>query len=346
MNKRLTILIFLFLPLFLYAKENNGYAYLTKVRESQEILLNFSAEDCSLDHKNPLLPEELHDGDQVRVHRHDNKDFVLFTVHFIDEGKFGKEKIRMTEVGMSRLGYDMAENQKLKLSLPAVLENMTEQKAKKSGELYEFVVHNGVDADNADFLFVLTPHGGEIEDWTDAIGRQVVASEALKNVSILWGCAGFDCPKNTNPTSAYNRWHITSTAVSENSFPKLQQLMSKDRMFEHAISFHGYRGDEILIGGRGALAIKILLKEEIAKMGVKIPAIAVESSGYLSGFKLSNIVNRYSNNGIQIEFPFVARDLYAKQISDAVVRIYAKLKQMEKSKEFLELEMVDSLNAR
>ena len=98
--------------------------------------VRFSAEDCSLDPKNPLLPKGLHDGDQIRVYRHDNKDFVLFTVRFKDEGEFAREKIRMTVVGMSRLGYEVAEDQKLnfhcllfwKILLekkPKILENYT-----------------------------------------------------------------------------------------------------------------------------------------------------------------------------------------------------------------------------
>ncbi len=323
---------------------NTGYAFLAKIPASQPISQKFIAEDCALDPANKNLPQDLKDGDQIRVFRHDEKNFVLYTVHFINENEFNKDRIRMNELGMERLGYKIANGQKLKLVLPVIKEKISKRKAKKTGEMYEYVKCNGKDMDKTDFLFVQTPHGGNIEYNTDYIGRKIASSKKLKNDVVLWGCEGFSNPKDPSPIAGYNRWHITSTAISENSFPKLGKLVSSGKMFDHAISIHGYRGDEILIGGRGSLETKMMLQRAFKKHGINIPSVVVDSDGYLSGFSLANIVNRYSSNGIQIEFPKAARLMFADQIASAIIDVYCQIKKFENSnKDFKELEAVDTL---
>ena len=350
MKKFAIIIIFLILcQILIGAKSTDiGYAFLGKIYDSQPISQKFTAEDCSLDPGNKNLPKGLEDGDQIRVFRHDKKDFVLYTVHLFHENEFNKDRIRMNELGMKRLGYKTAKGQKLKLVLPVIKENLTKMKAEKSGEMYEYVKHYGKkNIDKVDFLFVQTPHGGDIEYKTDYIGKKIAASKKLKNSVVLWGCEGFSNPKDPNPIAGYNRWHITSTAISENSFPKLGKLVSSGRMFDHAISIHGYRGNEILIGGRGSLETKIMLKEAFKEHGINIPSVVVESDGYLSGFSLSNIVNRYSSNGIQIEFPKEARLVFADQIASAIIDVYSKIKKLENNNaEFKELEAIDTLTQK
>ena len=46
---------------------------------------------------------------------------------------------------------------------------------------------------------------------------------------------------------AYDRWHITSTDINEESFPKLKSIIG--RHFEYSVAFHGWDNDSICIGG-------------------------------------------------------------------------------------------------
>src|SRR5262249_26089808 len=100
--------------------------------------------------------------------------------------------------------------------------------------------------------------------------------------------------------------------------------------FSHAVSFHGFdRGDlreikaDVLIGGRGDMALKEELKEVISKAtGGALEVRIATDDDPLNGHEPSNIVNRLAKSGgIQIEQSKEAREQW-EVIAKAVARVY------------------------
>jgi phage replication-related protein YjqB (UPF0714/DUF867 family) len=69
-------------------------------------------------------------------------------------------------------------------------------------------------------LVVIAPHGGEIEENTDKQAEYVWSRFSPDGIS-LWTCKGFS---SEGSSDAFERWHITSTEISEKSFPKLNTI--------------------------------------------------------------------------------------------------------------------------
>lgn len=88
----------------------------------------------------------------------------------------------------------------------------------------------------------------------------------------MWFCKGFNKKEDGG---AFNRWHITSTDINEESFPKLKTVFG--RGFEYAVAFHGFDddGDEksICIGGK---TVDGNLKKEI-KEQIELQSVAFRS---------------------------------------------------------------------
>jgi phage replication-related protein YjqB (UPF0714/DUF867 family) len=105
----------------------------------------------------------------------------------------------------------------------------------------EFIEHLTDDGQNSE-LVVIAPHGGDIEEHTDEQAAHV-AKQLPSNCVPVWMCKGFK-----KGGGAFARWHITSTDISEESFPKLKTIYG--RHFKYAIAFHGFGdGKSICIGG-------------------------------------------------------------------------------------------------
>jgi phage replication-related protein YjqB (UPF0714/DUF867 family) len=104
-----------------------------------------------------------------------------------------------------------------------------DEQAKESGELIEHLNHDGRNRKQA----VIAPHGGEIEEYTDKQAEYVWSQFSPDRVS-LWTCKGFSSKAHAD---AFERWHITSTEISEKSFPKLNTIFGPK--FEYSIAFHG-----------------------------------------------------------------------------------------------------------
>src|SRR5207302_119940 len=129
--------------------------------------------------------------------------------------------------------------------------------------------------------------------------EQVAAALAGKTVT-TWRCLGW-APKGGG-SSAFKRWHITSTDIHEASFPRLARLST--RRFAYALSFHGMDREGVLIGGAGPSALKGELQAALARAleGSAIPVTIAADGDGLGGSSPRNIVNRYcAGTGIQIE---------------------------------------------
>lgn len=170
---------------------------------------------------------------------------------------------------------------------------------------------------------LLLPHAGEIEPGT--------GDQYLGIVSVLLG--QHDIPVNAwwadgrwGGEQTFERWHITATSISEQSFPSLRWLLDQARYsgtftFRRALALHGFDADnpDIIIGGRTSLnakchvATKIKAESGMGPVAVRIyhdeDLIDIPATGSrkvcregLSGYSTRNIVNRVAaEGGIQIE---------------------------------------------
>ena len=196
-----------------------------------------------------------------------------------------------------------------------------DKEAEKCGELIEDLRDDGQNHR----LVVIAPHGGEIEGYTDKQAEYVVNQFSYDRVS-LWTCKGFS---SKGGSDAFERWHITSTEISEKSFPKLNTIFG--RTFEYSIAFHGWTKDNICVGGRkdnktvDKLKVEIrdaihnTLKELGSNIQVNVSGCPECSEGF-NGDSEDNIVNRLGTNGIQIEQCKMAREKYYENIAEAVAK--------------------------
>lgn len=275
-------------------------------------------EQCSIDPEFKGRPAGLREGDQVRVYTSSN-GVALFTVRFNTEKAGDKNLIRMTAQGRKRIGLEKSHGQRIHLRTPVIRPGITEEEARQQNEFIELLEAEASPIPKTVHLLILAPHGGSIEPGTDIIGRRILAAPSLKHSAVLWACLGFRAGGG-----AYTRWHITSTDISEQSFPKLGKLAESGRTFLNAIAIHGHRGDAILIGGAGNTQIKDMLRKELNKQIPSVKIHILEKKDRLSGFSSRNIVNRYSKNGIQIELPMTVRKNKWKETADAIIAVFKK----------------------
>jgi phage replication-related protein YjqB (UPF0714/DUF867 family) len=124
---------------------------------------------------------------------------------------------------------------------------------------------------------------------------------------------------------AHRQWHITSSDIDDHSFPLLRSIAH--RRFEHAVAFHGFSEDYVLVGGRAPRALKKRVAAEIEKvLAPKIEVRIARTSDKFNGDEPRNIVNRLTDGGIggvQIEQPLEARNRYWEAIAEGVAGVFA-----------------------
>jgi phage replication-related protein YjqB (UPF0714/DUF867 family) len=167
-------------------------------------------------------------------------------------------------------------------------------------------------------LAILAPHGGRIEQGTDDQARAVYDALAQQAKPVrAWIAQGF------NPaTGAHPCWHITSSEISERSFPKLRSLFGFTGTrgpFTHAVAFHGQNDSEAIIVGGGLpqnkahtmqkTALASQIEEALRAVTSDPPRVEVRLCGRLAGAERRNIVNRVTvaGNGLQLEQPLAVR---------------------------------------
>jgi phage replication-related protein YjqB (UPF0714/DUF867 family) len=175
-------------------------------------------------------------------------------------------------------------------------------------------------------LVVIAPHGGMIEEHTDTQAELVLAGLSRAGIRGLGGARCWVCRGFSPGGGAHRRWHITSTDISEHSFPRLKTIMAPPP-FTYAVSFHGFSlgdevplGIEILIGGRasGTNAKGKCRSEELRLLQARIRdalrdgptdlrVLIAPPGDPLGGGSARNILNRLSSCGVQIEQTPAAR---------------------------------------
>ena len=250
-------------------------------------------------------------GQQVRVFRGED-DFAIFTVaETIDESTVST--LRMGRLGRLRLGSS-AEFEG-RVSPIVVVPGLDEEQARIRGELVERLDDDGKNTG----LLIMAPHGGEVEPPTDLQAERLAKQLAGKPVS-TWRCKAYH-PRGGK--AAFERWHITSTDISEASYPLLAKVAS--RKFEYALSFHGMTDDRILIGGAAPTRLRTEIRDAI-RLAINDPKTPVDLAlpGDANGGKdPKNIVNRYTTAGVQIEQSPRARREHWREIADAVAKVFA-----------------------
>lgn len=246
-----------------------------------------------------------------------NKEPVLYTVKRLESEKL----IRMSESGLSRIQVDSNTTNKVLVN-STVTASLDEVKAQKRGEFIEHLIDDG----RSNRLIVIAPHGGLIEHSTDLQAEYVSAQLAGKGV-VCWLCKGWSLDGTRN--RAFEQWHIRSTDIHAESFPKLNMIIGRN--FDNAISFHGFSktrqqiNEDILIGGCTNKdlknAIMNLIQSEIPSLKVKV----VPKGERYSGTNPKNIVNRLAKErGLQLEQSNEARKHW-QEISDVVISVYSSL---------------------
>jgi phage replication-related protein YjqB (UPF0714/DUF867 family) len=201
-----------------------------------------------------------------------------------------------------------------KVNAQVTAAGLTDAEAEASSEFIENLSDNG----HNNGLIVIAPHGGNIEKYTDEQAEHVGQKLSSEYVS-EWNCKGFK-----KGGGAFDRWHITSTEINEESFPKLKTIMR--RHFEYSVAFHGWGEKSICIGGTMPSDLISKIKNAIIKV---VPdSIEVKVDGCPEGFNGNNpenIVNRLSTKSLQIEQSEEARKCYGIDIADAIADVIGPL---------------------
>ena len=283
-------------------------AAITRALDSQKDLKKH-AEHCSADLARLATIGRAH-RQQVRIYR-TPRDFGLYTVSEV-RTEVSDGIVRTGLSGRRRLGTDR--------EFPGMVESrvsrsrLSDRRAKAEGELVERLHDDGQQSQ----LIAIAPHGGDIEPYTDNQAERVATRLAAKSVS-SWRCKGWK-PGG----GAFDRWHITSVDLNEACFPGLSRVMS--RGFTHAVAFHGFEENEVLIGGRVDLSFKELVREAIdSAIESAIRVRVATDEDHFGGDDPCNVVNRLTAGGVgglQIEQSLEARERFWCEIADAVAGAY------------------------
>jgi phage replication-related protein YjqB (UPF0714/DUF867 family) len=286
-------------------------------------------EHCSAN-ANQICTMGLKPGQQVRIER-PTENGTIFALYTIDAHDDEEEPDNAVYVGFTkpkdlrdRLGLSSIDSFKGKINAQVTAVGLNDYEA----ELYSEFIEHLADNDYNNRLIVIAPHGGFIEEHTDT-QAQYLAQQLPSNCVTVWMCKGFK-----KGGGALARWHITSTDISEESFPKLKSVFG--RGFEYAVAFHGFDDDDekksICIGGITVDAtlkqkIKEEIESEVLRFGVKV-FMDNACPEDINGNVKNNIVNRLSKNGLQIEQSKKVRTMVDEEnrplrlkVADAVARV-------------------------
>ena len=280
-------------------------------------------EHCSVHHSQIATIGRLA-GQQVRIERYapnggqllDRALYTVIGVHDEDPDAVfvGYRDPESTHHDLrDRLGLPGTDPFTGKINTQVPNPDLTDDKAEEHSEFVERLTDNG----RHKGLIVIAPHGGRIERHTDEQAERVGQKLASRCVSV-WLCKGF-----RKDGGAFDRWHITSTDINEESFPKLKTVIG--RHFEYAVAFHGWNEDSICIGGSAPPDLKQEIKTtiitEVPGLEGKVKTDVEGCPEAFNGNDPKNVVNRLARNGVQIEQSEDARRTYGVKIADAVAAV-------------------------
>jgi phage replication-related protein YjqB (UPF0714/DUF867 family) len=275
--------------------------------------LRHRAERCSVD-PDQLRTLGLASGSQVRVRRGPHR-LALYTISELRH-EANDAIVRMAAVARQRLGTDGEFEATLDTRVQR--STLSDEEARDQSEFVERLDDNGIQR----HLIALAPHGGAIERQTDLQAERVAGILGPARAS-AWRCKGFK-----NGGGALQAWHITSTDISDSSFPLLRRIAR--RRFSHAVAFHGFAGAGVLVGGAASQEMKDTIAEAIRDVlhGSSIRVRVALPEDDLNGSDPKNVVNRVTRDGrsgVQIEQSAAARRRFWAPIACAVAATYARV---------------------
>jgi len=284
------------------------------LKAKSEMLAYLTEENCTMD---PDLAdnEGVVVGQQVRIKvKNDSTRYGLSTVHsFFEDGKDDNDT-RMRLSGRERFDETDSFDAYLEGCDQVVLHDKTDSWLNDNDEFGEFLRETGTAHGEVVFC---SPHGGVIENYTDHMADWAQDKmEGLSKDSSAWYCIG-----HQDKLGAFAAWHITSTDISRESFPYLDQI--GDRAFDYAVSFHGYGEADIAVGGGALTVVKTEVKEAIEAVVGSAYDVNIVTSGPYAGVDPDNFVNWLGSDGVQIEMPYGARRDYGQAIAEAVAQVFA-----------------------
>ena len=123
---------------------------------------------------------------------------------------------------------------------------------------------------------------------------EYVSSKLAEKGTVCWVCKGWSLDGTRK--RAFEQWHITSTEIHVESFPKLKTIIG--RGFDNAISFHGFNktrhriDEDILSGGCINQEFKDTIMNSIQDKVPSLKVKVVSKDERFNGTDPSNIVNR------------------------------------------------------
>lgn len=269
--------------------------------------INSDDELCSIDQVwVDTLPVSV--DDNIRLHSDETGRDAAYTIaRTHDDG--GSQWIRMGSAARDKLYDDDTETTPSTFPcgfVPSVPNQRSRSvtEADSRWEMWEeSVVHPSHE------YIVTAPHGGDIEYNTEIQAQ--TCHDYLANSS-LWACHG-----HGGVNGAFERWHLTSTDLHPNSFPGLADANAVD--YSAAVSFHGYSGDKVLVGGAAPLDVREAVVAALDEIDDTTVELASDES--LDGDSPDNFVNWLAGgDGIQIEQSYSFRDTHAEESAQRVAK--------------------------
>lgn len=285
------------------------------LKAKTEMLAYLTEESCTMD-------DELRGalglsvGDQFLLTVQSNSDaYGLVTIHSDYEDGSDNDDIRLRLSGRQR--FNQSDSFAAWAEAWTPVHGQTDSWLNTNDELGEFLEETS--SSQTDFL-VLAPHGGAVEGYTDELAQELYdeLTVSYSKDASAWYCIGYQ-----SELGAFDAWHITSTDLSENSFPYLDDVSG--RTYDYAVSIHGYSGGDVLVGGGCSTAHKEDVKDALDAISWSYTVTVVGAGDAYGGTDPANIVNRYSSCGVQLELPFSARQSYWQDIAGALADLYQTL---------------------
>jgi len=250
-------------------------------------------------------------GEQVRVGTTCKEADYKSAFYTVISESPSKATIEMSKSGLDRLGLKKDTTGFARGYAPNP-GYATRAEADANDEYIEILQDDGEQSD----LVACAVHGGWIEYRTDKQSEYV--AEALDVTE--WSCVGYN-----SGGGAYDRWHITSTDIAPASFPELNSI--SDRQFSHAVSFHGFSEDGIVIGGGAPDSLKRDMRDAIDVATDGRYDVSLATADEYSGDSPANFVNWLTteDTGIQIEQGWDARSDDWDTIAAAVSQVYSDI---------------------
>ncbi|WP_049996356.1 poly-gamma-glutamate hydrolase family protein [Halococcus sediminicola] len=184
----------------------------------------------------------------------------------------------------------------------------------------EIVGYHPTSSGHAEKILILAPHAGSIEHNTGKQAEHLHDEVAFRGVTTWIFRADPDNP------DAGNEFGVPTKEITGEmpQFDLLEKYV-EHRSFYHGISFHGWSEDYILIGGQYSKEWKTPIAEDLrAVLPGNINVEIATEPGYHTAMSDENILNRLTDNSLQITQPYNARERYWKDIIGVIGMHYTE----------------------